>query len=111
MKLGELILCKEKRIAEITVTGITCNSKEVKEGYVFVCINGTAIDGHNFAAGAVESGASVIIAERDLGLENQIIVDSLTGVNYFYHQSGYSGGLTPLLDSQGKPIVTPITEE
>ena len=42
---------------------------------------------------------------------NEIWVDTLTGVNYFYHQCGYSGGLTPLLDSDGKPIVTPIFEE
>ena len=41
---------------------------------------------------------------------NEIWVDIKTGVNYFYHQSGYSGGLTPLLDAAGKPIVTPITE-
>ena len=42
---------------------------------------------------------------------NEILVDKQTGVNYFYHQSGYSGGLTPLLDASGKPIITPITEE
>ena len=42
--------------------------------------------------------------------ENQIYVDSVTGVNYFYHNSGYSGGLTVLLDKDGKPIVTPIKE-
>ena len=40
--------------------------------------------------------------------ENQIFVDSLTGVNYFYHNSGYSGGLTVLVDKDGKPIVTPV---
>ena len=42
--------------------------------------------------------------------ENQIFVDSVTGVNYFYHNSGYSGGLTVLLDTDGKPVVTPIKE-
>lgn len=42
---------------------------------------------------------------------NEIWVDSKTGVNYFYHNSGYSGGLTPLLDASGKPIVTPIEEK
>ncbi|MBO5090820.1 MAG: xylan 1,4-beta-xylosidase [Clostridia bacterium] len=42
--------------------------------------------------------------------ENQIFVDSVTGVNYFYHNSGYSGGLTVLLDADGKPVVTPIKE-
>lgn len=36
-----------------------------------------------------------------------IWVDKETGVNYLYHQSGYSGGLTPLLDSEGKVVITP----
>lgn len=40
--------------------------------------------------------------------ENQIFVDSVTGVNYFYHNSGYGGGLTVLVDADGKPVVTPI---
>ena len=38
----------------------------------------------------------------------EIWVDKQTGVNYLYHISGYSGGLTPLLDREGKPIITPI---
>lgn len=38
----------------------------------------------------------------------EIWVDKETGVNYLYHHSGYSGGLTPLLDRDGKPIVTPV---
>ena len=36
----------------------------------------------------------------------EIWVDTETGVNYMYKQSGYSGGLTPLLDANGKVIVT-----
>lgn len=39
---------------------------------------------------------------------NEIWVDKETGVNYLYHSSGYAGGLTPLLDKDGKPIVTPV---
>ena len=39
---------------------------------------------------------------------NEIWVDTVTGVNYFYHSSGYGGGLTPLLDREGRPIITPI---
>ena len=36
----------------------------------------------------------------------EIWVDSETGVNYLYRSSGYAGGLTVLVDSEGKPIVT-----
>lgn len=39
---------------------------------------------------------------------NEIWVDKVTGVNYLFHASGYAGGLTPLLDRDGKPIITPI---
>lgn len=38
----------------------------------------------------------------------EIWVDTKTGVNYLYHHAGYSGGLTPLLDAEGKPIITPV---
>ena len=42
-------------------------------------------------------------------LENiEILVDKQTGVNYLYVGSGYGGGLTPLLDRDGKPVISPI---
>ena len=37
-----------------------------------------------------------------------ILVDRQTGVNYLYAQSGYAGGLTPLLNRDGTPVVTPV---
>lgn len=40
----------------------------------------------------------------------EIWLDKETGVNYLYHACGYSGGLTPLLDRDGKPIVTPTAQ-
>jgi hypothetical protein len=42
--------------------------------------------------------------------EMEIWVDRETGVNYLYHNSGYSGGLTVLLDKDGKPVITTIEE-
>ncbi len=44
-------------------------------------------------------------------LSQYVLVDKQTGVNYLYVHSGYSGGLTVLMDAMGNPIVTPITEE
>ena len=40
----------------------------------------------------------------------EILVDTETGVNYLHYSSGYAGGLTVLLDKDGKPVVTPIEE-
>ena len=38
----------------------------------------------------------------------EIWVDRETGVNYIFHASGYAGGLTPLLDREGKPVISTI---
>ena len=39
-----------------------------------------------------------------------IIIDTETGVNYLFYASGYAGGLTVLLNSEGKPVITPKNE-
>lgn len=38
-----------------------------------------------------------------------IYVDKETGVNYLFTQSGYAGGLTPLLNRDGTPVITPVS--
>lgn len=37
--------------------------------------------------------------------EAMVLRDKVTGICYLYIHAGYSGGLTPLLDSMGKPVV------
>ena len=39
----------------------------------------------------------------------EIWVDRKTGVNYLCTTSGYSGGMTPLLNPDGKPVITPVS--
>ena len=45
-----------------------------------------------------------------LNVRVEIWVDLMTGVNYIFTQSGYAGGMTPLLDKDGKPVVTTIPQ-
>ena len=40
-----------------------------------------------------------------------IYVDKITGVNYLFTASGYAGGLTPLLNRDGTPVVTTVFYE
>ena len=37
-----------------------------------------------------------------------VLVDQETGVNYLFVKFGNAGGLTPLLDRDGKPVVSPV---
>ena len=48
------------------------------------------------------------VHSENMGSE-QILVDKKTGVNYLFVQSGYAGGLTVLVDANGKPVVTPVS--
>ncbi len=41
----------------------------------------------------------------------EIWVDRETGVNYVFHYSGSAGGMTPLLDGDGKVVVSPILKK
>ena len=79
MKLINLLECDSK-FSNMEITGLTCDSRQVKPGFAFVCIVGSLSDGHDFALKAVELGAAVVVAERDLGLENQIIVENTHAV-------------------------------
>ena len=38
----------------------------------------------------------------------EIWVDKETGVNYLFRSGGYAGGITPLLDADGNPVITPV---
>ena len=41
----------------------------------------------------------------------EIWLDRETGVNYLFYQNGNAGGFTPLLDKDGKVVITPVEEE
>ncbi len=78
MKLKELlkntgVVCD---FAEREITALCRDSRKVSAGCLFVCIRGTGVDSHAFAAQALEQGAAAIVVERDLGLPNQIVVEN-----------------------------------
>ena len=60
-----------------------------------------------------ENERFVLIQKEGSGFGNlrEVWVDKQTGVTYFWMCSGYAGGLTPLLDAAGNPIITRIPRE
>lgn len=79
MKLKQLINF-ETQFNDVEINGVTCDSRKVQSGFAYVCIAGSTVDGHSFAQSAVENGAAVVIAEKDTGVSNQIIVDDTHAV-------------------------------
>ena len=57
--------------------------------------------------GRTDEKRFTVVEEQGMLTSYRIIVDNETGVNYLFVACGEAGGLTPLLDKDGKPIVTP----
>jgi len=54
--------------AVVEVASVVHDSRAVTDGSLFCCIPGALVDGHDFAAGAVEAGAVALLCERSLPL-------------------------------------------
>ena len=53
-----------------------------------------------------EAGRFVkVLEESGIITSSEVWVDNQTGVQYLYHASGSSGGLTVLVDAEGKPLL------
>lgn len=78
MKINELAgLFAISRIigdGETEITGVQTDSRLVNPGDLFICVRGLVVDGHNFAAKAVELGASALVVERELDVSVPMLV-------------------------------------
>ena len=99
MKLNSLI----KNIAQnegifppIEIKKICTNSKDVKNGSLFIAIDGVENDGHDYIEEAIENGASAVISNgRDIGklpvpniqVGNTRLAASRIAAEYFNHPS------------------------
>ena len=54
--------------AVVEVTSVVHDSRAVTDGALFCCVPGALVDGHDFAAGAVDAGAVALLCERTLPL-------------------------------------------
>lgn len=53
----------------------TLDSRHVEPGGLFVALAGEHVDGHDYAARAVEAGAAAVLASRDTGVPSVVVPD------------------------------------
>ena len=58
----------------VDIKGIAYDSRKVRKGYLFVCIDGMKEDGHAYARQALDYGAAAFIAQKPLTLESEMPV-------------------------------------
>jgi UDP-N-acetylmuramoyl-tripeptide--D-alanyl-D-alanine ligase len=60
----------------VTVTGAaSVDSRQVEAGGLFVAVAGEHVDGHDYAAQAVDAGAAAVLAQRPLGVPSVVVSD------------------------------------
>lgn len=67
---------------EIEITELTNDSRNVKEGSVFVCISGAVRDGHDFVQEVAEKGATAVIVEKEVTAPENVTVIRVEDTRY-----------------------------
>ena len=88
-ELKNLLISQPHRIqsghANISVTGITADSRRVVAGSVFVAIKGVQTNGHQFIQNAVSQGSTCIICEYcDVNIPDDICVVIVENASYSF---------------------------
>lgn len=71
--LSPLLQKKVNGDDSIEITGLTADSRQVKPGFLFICLTGYTVDGHSFAAKAVELGAVAVLTQRELEVDATLV--------------------------------------
>ena len=81
MKLDRLIeVCKAVGVdgnLSCEIKGITCDSREVRDGYLFAALKGEKHDGHDFIDAAISKGAAAVMMESPVVLTGKGVVSVL----------------------------------
>ena len=82
MELKEILLglegLKVKGTLDLEIKGIENNSKDVKEGFLFIAIKGFSTDGHQYVENAIENGAVAVMIQEGCNLKELKIPANVT---------------------------------
>lgn len=59
---------------DVEIEDVTCDSRSVKRGSLFVCLCGSSVDSHSFAEQAAQAGAAVIVAQKPVAHGGALLV-------------------------------------
>lgn len=86
MKLSQLLERLEYETIQgsdqTEITALVNDSRQVRQGSVFVCISGAVSDGHRFAREVAEKGASALVVEKEVDVPGHVTVIRMRDTRY-----------------------------
>lgn len=114
LKLSEIATaCSGTASTELEISGVSIDTRKVKQGDLFICIKGERFDAHRFAQQAIENGAVAVMIHNDIDYDcpyvkvedtSKALLD-LSG----YYRSKFNIPLVALTGSVGKTTTKEFT--
>ena len=102
---------------DISITGITDDSRSVQDGYLFVATNGYNVDHYDYIDDAIDRGCSFIICDREIEKDfPHIVVDNINSFFISLCKKYYEVDLNDfcfvgITGTDGKTTTTTIVKE
>lgn len=78
-------------LADIEISGISCDSRRVKKDYLFICLVGDKDDGHHHIDEAFINGASAVVVENEMYLSDKAVLVEGTRTAYAKMMNSFCG--------------------
>lgn len=101
---------------DVEIDLVTDDSRLVKDGTLFVCVNHRSFDGHTVAAEALEKGAAAVVTQQRLGLPSELCVADTRAVYArlcaaLYHHPERKLKMIGVTGTNGKTTVTTVLRD
>lgn len=118
MLLQKLLTGLENQIIsgsiDIDISGIAYDSRKVKKGFVFVCVEGYKVDGHSYIDSAIQNGASAIIVQKNINAKQCVSVIKVDDTrlalshisNLYFDNPSKKFNLIGVTGTKGKTTIT-----
>ncbi len=99
------------------ITSIEMDSRQIKDGSLFICIEGYTVDGHDYVNQAIEKGAVAILSQKPLEVKVPVVLVKDTKramavvANVFYDYPTSKLSLIGVTGTNGKTTTTHLIEQ
>lgn len=100
-----------------SITSVEMDSRQVKNGSLFICVEGYTVDGHDYVLQAVEKGAAAILAQKPIDVSVPVVYVKDTKramaivANSFYDHPTTKMSLIGVTGTNGKTTTTHLIDK